>query len=340
MVVAAALVAPLGASGQGPPADPARQLAEGLRTLSRQPFGSDVWYASAEAILALGPEAGRKLLPIIEVKLRGLTREYRHAFFLRARRVRAEELAAAAKSLGKTSGQLNRLIRQARRDVLDLARVGDLTKDQIRAKGDPALKRLECGLPDRSAVLNGSKELKDRREALLRLLTLRRRTGPGDGPDAEQTLVALEELSCLLTLPINSSMRRVLEFNARQDGKIRPEEAEGIRDLNRLRLLLGLPAVLCDLKLCRAARDHSTDMRTRKFFSHDSPVEGKETPWKRAQLAGTTASAENIAAGTRTGRGANAMWFHSPGHFKNMLGAHKRVGVGHNEGTWTQVFGR
>ena len=122
--------------------------------------------------------------------------------------------------------------------------------------------------------------------------------------------------------------------------RIDPEEAAGIRDLNRIRLLLGLNVVAIDVKLCRAARDHSHDMRTKKFFSHTSPVPGKATPAARARRMGTSANAENIAAGTKTGPGANRMWWHSPGHFKNLLAGHRRIGLGRDEKTWTQMFGR
>jgi uncharacterized protein YkwD len=75
------------------------------------------------------------------------------------------------------------------------------------------------------------------------------------------------------------------------------------------------------------------------FFAHESPVSGRETPWKRAQAAGTTASAENIAAGTDSGGGAVQMWWHSPGHHKNMLGGQPRTGLGRYERHWTQLFG-
>jgi uncharacterized protein YkwD len=140
-------------------------------------------------------------------------------------------------------------------------------------------------------------------------------------------------------MPMTAAVKHVLETNATVEDQLAAAEAEGIRDLNRIRLLLGLGAVKTDLKLCKAARDHSGDMRTKNFFSHESPVPGKKTPWDRAAKAGTSASGENIAAGTTTGTGANQMWFHSPGHFKNMLGNHVRVGAGCDGDRWTQMFG-
>jgi uncharacterized protein YkwD len=75
------------------------------------------------------------------------------------------------------------------------------------------------------------------------------------------------------------------------------------------------------------------------FFSHESPVAGKKTPWDRAKLFNTSASGENIAAGVIEGAAANRMWWHSPGHHKNMLGDHKRVGVGRSGRLWTELFG-
>ena len=347
LIVLAAALIPFGlrASPAGQPQklslEQKKQLAELTRKLPHEPFGSEAWFQAAGKVLGFGEPGAKELLPIVEVKLRGLERDYRHAFHVRAKRLRAEKLPEAAKKLGETRRQLEGQIKQARRDVLELAKTSGLDKNDIIAKGDPAMKKLnELTIADRAEVLDGSQELKDQRQLLYRLLELRGKMAASEPPDAEQHIAAAEELSCLLALPINSAMRRILEHNARVEGKLSPEEAEGIRDLNRMRLLLGLPALRIDLRLCQAARDHSRDMRTRKFFSHDSPVPGKETPWKRAKQAGTTASAENIAAGPRTGRGAIGTWFHSPGHFKNMLGSHQRVGIGHDGGKWTQMFGR
>ena len=94
-----------------------------------------------------------------------------------------------------------------------------------------------------------------------------------------------------------------------------------------------------DPDLTGAARDHSADMESLKFFAHESPVPGKKTPGDRAQRFGTSYSGENIAMGTIDGTAANQMWWHSPGHHKNMLGSHGRVGVGRSGVYWTELFG-
>lgn len=135
---------------------------------------------------------------------------------------------------------------------------------------------------------------------------------------------------------------RILEKNRNiaEDDQVPADEAAGIEECNLWRLYLGLNALTLDPKLCNAARDHSKDMAEKGFFAHDSPVPGKGTPWARAKLAGTTASAENIYAGGSNPAAANRGWFFSPGHHKNMFGGHRRIGLGHYRGKWTQMFGR
>ena len=81
-------------------------------------------------------------------------------------------------------------------------------------------------------------------------------------------------------------------------------------------------------------------MAEKNFFAHESPVPGKAKPWDRVAAAGTTASAENIAAGQESPEKANESWFLSPGHHKNLFGGHKRIGLGLHQKHWTQLFGR
>jgi uncharacterized protein YkwD len=359
-----------GEAAAGLSLDQRKQLADLQRQFVYKEALSDVWYAAAEEILKFGPDGQKGLLPAMETRLRMAQREYRQAFGNQARRLRAERAAEAAKKEPKGQHQIDRDIQQARRAVLDLLSNDPLDKKDIDAKGDPAMKTLgELLAITRPAVLEASKEIAAQRAALLKLWTLRNRCAPAKGevggakpaaagkadagpkPDAaakadpgglatiEVAVVAMEELGALLAMQVNPATKKVLEFNATVEDQLALAEAEGVRDLNRIRLLLGLGVVKTDVKLCTAARGHSGDMRTKEFFSHDSPVPGKKTPWDRAARAGTTANAENIAAGTASGSGANQMWFHSPGHFKNMLGNHVRIGMGCDGDKWTQMFG-
>ena len=81
-------------------------------------------------------------------------------------------------------------------------------------------------------------------------------------------------------------------------------------------------------------------MERLNFFAHESPVPGKRTMMDRAQLAGTTASGENIHMGSDAAEGAIKGWFLSPGHHKNMLNeVQRRQGLGRAGKRWTQEFG-
>jgi uncharacterized protein YkwD len=162
---------------------------------------------------------------------------------------------------------------------------------------------------------------------------------PQEPPIFESCLRAEEEVALQIAIAADPQTRKALSVNAQLAGKLDPEEARCIAACNLTRGLLGLKLLEIDPRLCETARDHSNDMRTKGFFAHESPVEGKKTPWDRAKRFETTASGENIAMGVLQGSAANLMWFHSPGHFRNMLGEHVRIGVGRSNAHWTEMFG-
>ena len=110
--------------------------------------------------------------------------------------------------------------------------------------------------------------------------------------------------------------------------------------LNLTRNLLGLNPLLIDTQLVATARDHSKDMETLKFFAHESPVPGKKTPWIGPVASAPAPRARTSSWASTTAAPANLAWFHSPGHHKNMLGNHKRVGVGVQGVHFTEMFGR
>ncbi|MFM7283121.1 MAG: CAP domain-containing protein [Planctomycetia bacterium] len=164
-----------------------------------------------------------------------------------------------------------------------------------------------------------------------------------DAGAREQLVRAEENWLCTLAMPMSAGDRRVLLENrameSAPDLKLDPEVGLGVLDLNRLRILLGSNALRIDPKLCVASQGHSEDMQRLGFFAHESPVEGKRTPGDRAAKAGTSGGAENIARGQRTAKSANQAWWYSPGHHKNMLGGHARIGLGRKDDFWTQMFG-
>jgi uncharacterized protein YkwD len=243
-------------------------------------------------------------------------------------------------------------ISRLRVPILALSK-GEPTHEELVAKGDPALARLtEIFVVNRSDVLAQSEDLQANRqqiEALGKLwercLAAQQQSAPAEGESKkpftfEEYLAGEEELAAGLAVPMDPKTQQVLAVNTRLAGQLDPEEARTVLALNLTRNLLGLPALVIDLKLAAAARDHSKDMEEKKFFAHESPVPGKKTPWDRAARFGTSASGENIFMGSPDGKAANMAWFHSPGHFKNMMGDHQRVGVGRSGVYFTEEFGK
>ncbi|MCU0796459.1 MAG: CAP domain-containing protein [Akkermansiaceae bacterium] len=160
--------------------------------------------------------------------------------------------------------------------------------------------------------------------------------------DSLSTLEATEQEAILKSSPLPRDGLRILADNRKiaEKNEVPADEARGIEECNLWRLYVGLNALVLDPKLCDAARDHSKDMATLGFFAHESPVEGKKTPWDRAKNFDTTASGENIYAGSADPGSANRGWFFSPGHHKNMFSpGQRRIGLGRHNGHWTQLFG-
>jgi uncharacterized protein YkwD len=244
-------------------------------------------------------------------------------------------------------------VARLRAAVLALKQDPNLTKEKIVQVADPAMKRLEqVFVIQPAAVLAQSRDLPAERERLkiggvlwercvayLYAATPEGPEKPKSPPTFEQYLQGEEELAVGLAVPMDPATQEILAANAKLASQLDPEESRAILALNLTRNLLGLRPCAIDLKLCAAARDHSKDMATLKFFAHESPVPGKKTPWDRAKNFGASASGENIFMGLQDGRAANLGWFHSPGHHKNMLGDHKRVGMGRHGVYFTELLG-
>lgn len=308
----------------------------------------------------IAPVAVSQVLEIVRRELEPQLVDYRQQF----------AKAASAVIAARTAPERLEEIKQIREKVLDLAKKEDLTKAEIVATSDPGLAQLkELILVSRQDILNSNAKLTPVRERLFVLgkewelcatliLSAKDDDKPKAGaspqkqdpkeepadidttPSFEKYLAKDEEIATALATPMSDKARQALAKNAQLAPQLDPEEARCVLDLNLTRNLLGLDPLTIDLKLTAAARDHSKDMLEQDFFAHESPVEGKKTPWDRAERFGTTASGENIAMGTLDGGVANLMWWHSPGHHKNMLGDHTRVGLGRQVQHWTELFGR
>ncbi len=144
-------------------------------------------------------------------------------------------------------------------------------------------------------------------------------------------------------MPISTrqlSAKEVLAINQELAPVVDREEYRAVHELNNFRMHSGLRPCVIDLLLCLVSRGHSSDMRNFGFFSHNSPISGKNSFTMRARQMGANASAENIYMGSTSGRAANNAWINSDGHRANMLGGFSRVGVGRSGGHFTQMFGR
>ena len=222
-------------------------------------------------------------------------------------------------------------------------------KGAIIAQSEPAVALLkELLLPSGEKILKvAGVKLDNQRSQILKLGQFR------DGilkaaiaiEDAESVanILAQEQSVAEGLSGLDRNGLRVMKANRKiAEAEMVPEaERRGVEELNQMRLLIGLGALVLDPKLCEASRGHSEDMANMNFFSHTSPVRGKESFGQRAALCGTSSSGENIFMGSTKPSSANRGWFRSPGHHKNMFSpSHRRVGLGNYGSHWTQMFGR
>ena len=296
------------------------------------------------AIIQIGGNAPGRLMQVLQTELTAKMRNYKSV-------LQDEVVATLRRKRGEGSvAEVTKLQQQ----IADLQSDPGLTKDMIVKTGDPAIKRLEDLLTiDRRTVLAGSKPLAAAKQELADVMVFASRLSQHVTKEdrrllekfpsvsaIEADLNTAEEMAAVVALPIREEWQEVLMQNIALSREIDSEEAKGIEMLNLMRLRAGMQPLLIDLKLNEASRGHSKDMRTLGFFAHESPVSGKRSPWDRAKLAGTSASGENIFMGSANHDAAIMAWWHSPGHFKNMMNpGFRRIGLGRLDVHWTQMFG-
>lgn len=342
--------------------DPAPDPADLARRLRSGSLSGEARAEIVDALIACGEEGARRLFHVVRPDLERGEKDVHKKL---ARHAHDVERSAKIllRELGR--GRAAKRIETLRDEILAFSRGGELTKAVIHDEIDPRYAELQKLLVvDVADVFAADEDLAEEAVELdataAELVTLFL-----DQERAEEVLLRSDEGTRLLdryplapdprglareiaaarrdavTLAIAEHLdqRRTLDANRDDLATLDPEEADGIRRLNRIRGVLGLNALRVDLKLCDAGREHSKDMVRLGFFAHTSPVPGKETPGKRAALAGTSGGAENIAAGQPDGAGAIRAWWYSPGHHRNMLGGHGRIGLGRHQQHWTQMFG-
>jgi len=275
----------------------------------------------------------------------GTLQLYRHLRYDTSRRLRtyAKNLWRFSFSDSRKSRTVGAEIKKLRAQASKLRSRNALTTERIQKEGAPAVARLkELLIPTMKKLHTMPASLKRQRERLLELYGYHTECETALEMKAVNRIArmeAIERRAIMAPLKRYKDLAAVEKANAAVARKLDPLEVKGIRDLNLMRFVLGLPLLRIDVKLCKAAREHSKDMSTRKFFSHTSPVAGKTTPWDRAKRAGTHASAENIFAGSADPAGVNQAWFHSPGHHRNMLNpSFTHIGLGRHDLLWTMML--
>jgi uncharacterized protein YkwD len=269
---------------------------------------------------------------------------------IRTQYVSELEKTAKVISSGPEKNKNQARIRELREQFQQVYRLDEnAMKPLLKSKSMPAVEELRTlMLPKPETVIKaGGSKLNQLRKGAIILATFRDavlNTELSTIPaDAMATLQAAEKKAADEISALDKDALRILDMNAKIAAKeeVPAEEVKGIEECNLWRLLVGLNACVLDPNLCDAARDHSKDMAEKGFFAHESPVPGKTSPWDRAKNFNTTASGENIFAGSPSSHSANSGWFYSPGHHKNMFSPGQvRIGLGQHGSHWTQMFGR
>merc|ERR1712087_743625 len=121
---------------------------------------------------------------------------------------------------------------------------------------------------------------------------------------------------------------------------------EGFRCPGGERFAANNVEMVFDCDMWRAARLHSEDMAENNYFSHTSQDGRSYSDRLDAQGVASSASAENIAAGSSTAEGALNQWKTSDGHCRNMMNSrYTRVAIGYGfnqqsdyKHYWTEVL--
>jgi hypothetical protein len=352
-LLAAALAAAGSAAAPAPPQpnktlspDEEKEVAALLEKF-RGPAALQDRQRAADRLLEIGGPAPRRLLPAIQDVATPIIQDYGREYLAPAR----------AAYLAKVQAAGLKKIQALRRRVLAMR--SSLSRRALETEGDAALRELHTALwltPQEVCAQSG--DLRQRRETVLALDATRRRCEgyyerpvvprPGRPPPWRPDRGGLAELLgreeqwvALLALSENDRDVMVLEENRKAEASLAPAEVLGIREANRVRLLLGVGALATDLKLCQAARDHTADMARLNFVSHESPLPGKRLPWDRAARFGATCQSENTSYGGWSAAAIVRRWFISPQHHVNLLNReYYRCGFGNTGQYWVIMFGR
>lgn len=103
----------------------------------------------------------------------------------------------------------------------------------------------------------------------------------------------------------------------------------------------GLKPLQIDETLSKTAKAKSEDMKSKNYFSHNSPTYGSPFDMMKKFGVQYSTAGENIAKGQASPEAVVQAWMNSEGHRKNIMNSSfTHIGVGHvAEGNyWTQMF--
>ncbi|WP_255485522.1 CAP domain-containing protein [Sporosarcina sp. BP05] len=162
---------------------------------------------------------------------------------------------------------------------------------------------------------------------------------PTPTPKPEATPPAKPAPTPEVTPPVKPTPEKPAETTS--DASVSAIEKAVLDLTNVERQKAGLKPLLTDAKLMNSARQKSTDMASKGYFSHTSPTYG--SPFDQMKSNGITykSAAENIAMGQRSAEEVVKGWMNSPGHRQNILTpgfTHIGIGYDKNGNYWTQQF--
>ena len=122
-------------------------------------------------------------------------------------------------------------------------------------------------------------------------------------------------------------------------GVITQLELDAMTLVNEERASNGLAPLTISQELTVKSRIKSRDMKEQGYFSHNSPTYGSPFEMMKQLGISYSSAAENIAMGYRTAEAVVNAWMNSPSHRANILSTrYTSMGIGHNDGYWTQWF--
>ena len=141
--------------------------------------------------------------------------------------------------------------------------------------------------------------------------------------------VKSKKLSCKVTVKKSGDLKEMAKVNAKA---YKRQIAEIVRYTNQYRTAQGLRKLKLDETLTQAACHRSAEMAKANILSHERP--DGSTPWDLMKQYGISynSAGENIAYTGGYGIASEKvtqMWYESPGHRANMLGAgYGEIGIG------------